>query len=310
MLELSVLVIEDQDLQQEMIVEMVRRLNTKDVYSAADSKTALEVVSSSSVDVIMYDIDMPAIDGLEFMRQLSEGGVRSSVIIASSIPPQLLAATEAMTRSYGIDLRGVIQKPITQAALETLLVRPAARPRKAELGPAAFTVGDIMDGLQQDQFEPFFQPRVELATRRVVGAEALARWCHPQQGVIPPSAFVRLLEEAGKIDDLMWVMLQKGVALCAALKAAGVDSLIAVKLSLKSLSNAELAERVTEIVEAGRVEPAKICFEIAESAATTDDRAALQNLARLPQKGFLLSIDDFGTGHATLNSSSAFHSPS
>jgi CheY-like chemotaxis protein len=93
MLELSVLVIEDQDLQQEMIVGMVRRLNTKEVYSAADSKKALEVVSSSSVDVIIYDIDMPAIDGLEFMRQLSEGGVRSSVIIASSIPPQLLAAT-------------------------------------------------------------------------------------------------------------------------------------------------------------------------------------------------------------------------
>ena len=132
--ELNVLVVEDHDIQREMIVEHVRALHPKDVYSAHDGENALDLLSSSPVDVIISDFDTPSLDGLEFMRRLGEGGVRRSVIIASAIPPALLTATAAITKSYGVNLLGLVQKPVTSHVLEMLLVRhapPAESPEPA-----------------------------------------------------------------------------------------------------------------------------------------------------------------------------------
>src|SRR5437868_7505372 len=119
--DLSVLAVEDHESEGGTIVELVRRLNPKKVYSAADAQKALEILASSAVDVIVSDIDMPKMDGLEFMRRLAETASRSSVIIVSAIPPALLTATEEMIRAYRINLLGIVQKPVTQDALEALL---------------------------------------------------------------------------------------------------------------------------------------------------------------------------------------------
>jgi EAL domain-containing protein (putative c-di-GMP-specific phosphodiesterase class I) len=133
-----------------------------------------------------------------------------------------------------------------------------------------------------------------------VGAEALARWRHPQDGIVLPGGFIKVLEEAGKIDDLTWVMIRKAVTFCSQLNSTGTDSSIAVNLSLKSLNNVELANRIIAIAEHLSLEPAKICLEITESAATTNLGAALENLTRLRMCGFGLSIDDFGTGYSSM----------
>jgi EAL domain-containing protein (putative c-di-GMP-specific phosphodiesterase class I)/FixJ family two-component response regulator len=300
---LSVLVVEDHDFQREMIVEMLKRLNAKKIHSASDGQRALDVLTTTAVDLIVSDIDMPGMDGLEFMRLLAETGYRGSVIIVSAIATALLTATEAMTKAYGITLLGVISKPVTRAALARLIVRhapPAPKLKEKAAALRSFSLDEILRGLEGGQFEPFFQPKVHLATRRVVGAEALARWRHPRAGVLAPAAFIKPLEDAGKIDDLMWVMLTKGAAFCSALNGMGVESSIAVNLSLRSLNSVHLANRITEIVKVQNVQPSKICLEITESAATTNLAAALENLTRLRLRGFMLSIDDFGTGYSSM----------
>jgi EAL domain-containing protein (putative c-di-GMP-specific phosphodiesterase class I) len=297
--ELNVLVVEDHDIEREMIVEHVRALNPKDVYSANDGQNALDLLSSSPVDVIISDFDAPSLDGLEFMRRLGEGGACRSVIIASAIPPALLTATEAMTRSYGVNLLGIVQKPVTSHALEMLLVRhapPAGSVETASAPKRQHALEEIIDGLQQDQFEPFFQPKVEFATRRLVGAEALARWNHPLQGTVSPGAFVDTLEQTGNIDQLMSLMLRKGIAFSVALKAAGQESSLAVKLPVNSLGNEQLANQLNEIVCAQNIKPEHVCFEISESVVTGDAAAARENLAPLSSRGFVLSLDHFGTG--------------
>jgi EAL domain-containing protein (putative c-di-GMP-specific phosphodiesterase class I) len=157
-----------------------------------------------------------------------------------------------------------------------------------------------LHGLTEDQFEPFFQPKVDLATGRVVGAEALARWRHPQHGIIAPAAFIKILEDSGKIDELMWVMLRKAIVFCGTVNTMGVESSVAVNLSLKSLNNVELAGRVAATVERHNLDPSKVCLELTESAATTNLGAALENLTRLRMAGFGLSIDDFGTAYSSM----------
>jgi EAL domain-containing protein (putative c-di-GMP-specific phosphodiesterase class I) len=139
-----------------------------------------------------------------------------------------------------------------------------------------------------------------MSTGRVVGAEALARWRHPKDGIVAPARFIKPLEDAGKIDQLMWVMLRKGAAFCKTLNATGVESSIAINLSLRSLNNVLLAGQIAEIVKSNDLRPAQICLEITETAATTDLAPVLENLTRLRMKGFMLSIDDFGTAYASM----------
>jgi EAL domain-containing protein (putative c-di-GMP-specific phosphodiesterase class I) len=305
--ELSFLVVEDNEFQRETLVEMLRRSKAKNIYSASDGQRALELLAvlDTGVDVIISDLEMPTMDGMEFVRHVATGGFRNSVIIASALDRTLLATVETMSRAYGINLLGVISKPVTLGSLEPLLNRhvpPGPRLKVSPQTKPSFTLDEIMHGLEQKEFEAFFQPKVELATRRVVGAEALARWRHPQHGIVYPAAFIQVLVDAGKIDDLLWVMLRRSAAFCGTLNEMGRKSSgsVALNVSLKSLSNVDLANRLAEIARGYNVEPRQMCLEITESAVTTDVGAALENLTRLRMKGFGLAIDDFGTGYSSM----------
>ena len=155
--------------------------------------------------------------------------------------------------------------------------------------------------MKNDEFEPFFQPKVELATGRVEGAEALARWRHPRRGIVGPCAFIAALEDNGLIDALTWVILRKAAAFCRVWRAAsGWDVRVSVNLSIRSLADVHLADHVTEIVRAERVEPRHMVLEVTESATTTAVGQVLENLSRLRMKGFGLSIDDYGTGYSSM----------
>jgi len=302
---LRFLVAEDHDFQRSVLVRMLESLGAKAVHEAADGHGALKILQDPTrpVDIVISDLEMPGMDGMEFVRHLGETGVRVSIILASALERKLLASIATMSEAYGINLLGVVEKPITPGKLEPLikLHKPAQaeRGRPKTAGPT-FTLEEIAAGLKNDEFEPFFQPKVELATGRVKGAEALARWRHPQQGIIAPYAFIGPLEDNDLIDELAWVMLRKAAAFCSSWRSAGLEATVSVNLSLKSLTDIQLADRVTELVASQNLEPRYMVLELTESAATTDVGKALENLARLRMKGFGLSIDDYGTGYSSM----------
>ena len=303
--DLHVLIAEDHDFQRSALVRMLHGLGVASVHEAADGQGALTILQDPArpIDVIISDLEMPGMDGMEFVRHLGEMGIRISIILASALERKLLASIRTMSEAYGINLLGVIEKPITPAKLEPLLklhnAAPAQAPRPGS-ADLSFTLAEIAGGLKNDEFEPFFQPKVELSSGRVKGAEALARWRHPQKGIVPPSAFIQTLEDNGLIDDLAWVMLRKAAASCAAWRRAGLETTVSVNLSLKSLTDTHLSERVTELVAGESLEPRHMVLELTESAATTEVGKALENLARLRIKGFGLSIDDYGTGYSSM----------
>jgi EAL domain-containing protein (putative c-di-GMP-specific phosphodiesterase class I) len=168
-------------------------------------------------------------------------------------------------------------------------------------GRAPFTVEEIVRALTNNEFEPFFQPKVALATSRLKGAEALARWRHPQKGTIAPYGFIGPLEEHNQIDELTWMMLRKSVGFCSEWRAkSGRDVNVSINLSVKSLVDVHFADRVIELVHRENLDPKNIILEVTESATTTDVGHSLENLSRLRMKGFGLSIDDYGTGYSSL----------
>jgi EAL domain-containing protein (putative c-di-GMP-specific phosphodiesterase class I) len=246
---------------------------------------------------------MDGMDGIEFLRHLGESGVRISIILASALERSLLASVATMSEAYGINLLGVLEKPLTIRKLVPLITlhQPQRTPTDSQVNTMpAFTLAEISAGLKADEFEPYFQPKIELATRQVRGVEALARWHHPRFGVVSPYAFIKQLEESDLIDDLTWAMLKKSAACCRAWRTSGLEATVSVNLSVKSLGSVDFVDRVTELVRSQNLDPCDMILEVTESAATTDVAKALESLARLRMKGFGLSIDDYGTGYSSM----------
>ena len=157
-----------------------------------------------------------------------------------------------------------------------------------------------MQAISAGEIEPFFQPKVDMKSGRLVGAEALARWRHPVHGVVGPCLFIPALEQSGNIDELTFHILKRAGEAIRALHEQGHLLTVSVNLSLASLDDTSLADKITRIARDAGVDPQFIVLEITESAAMTDVACALENLARLCMNGFVLSIDDFGTGSSSL----------
>lgn len=304
--ELNILVVEDDDFQRGMLVNMLRSLGVTSIFDTGNGKQALDVLHAANtkpVDIAICDMKMPGMDGMEFLRHLGQDHHNVAVIITSALDSKLLASVGKMTQMYGIELLGVIKKPIMPGQLKELLSiyeRSENKPQQPVAAAPSFSLEEILHGVRAKQFEPFFQPKIDLETVKLVGAEALARWNHPEQGVIGPYAFIPLLEQSNKIDELTFQMLEKSVAACRLLHDKGYTISISVNLSLVSLTDTTLADRITQVAHNARVDPQHIVLEITESAAMTDVAPALENLARLRMHGFGLSIDDYGTGYASM----------
>jgi EAL domain-containing protein (putative c-di-GMP-specific phosphodiesterase class I)/FixJ family two-component response regulator len=304
--ELKFLAVEDHEFQRGMLLKMLARLGATQVSTAADGYAALKIVMSpgAAIDIIISDLDMPGMDGLEFMRHVGEAQIPVAIILASALESVLLDSVETMTRAYGVKILGVIQKPITLeklAALIKLHLPAHANSNLNQTDALSFTVEEIVQGIRNGEFEPFFQPKVELASGRIKGAEALARWRHPQKGIVAPYAFVKPLEDHNQIDKLTWLILGKSVDFCCEWRTkSALDVSVSVNVSAQSLADVNFADRVTELVKCKSLDCRNIILEVTESAATTDIGHSLENLSRLRMKGFGLSIDDYGTGYSSL----------
>ncbi|MGQ0799652.1 MAG: EAL domain-containing response regulator [Pseudomarimonas sp.] len=302
---LLVLVAEDHEFQREMLVEMLEELGATGVYEVANGREALQVMREVErpFDIIITDIDMPGMDGLAFIRSLGEAKLRTSLIITSSLDRTLLDSVEEMSSAYGMRLLGTIAKPATTEQLADLIGRhwiPKGKPDQAKPPSQAFSLDDVLLGLSNAEFEPFFQPKLELASGRVKGAEALARWRHPSKGMVLPYAFIQLLEDSEQIAELTWIMLAKSAAHCREWRAAGLDLDVSVNISVTSLDDVSIADAITWQVLNQGLEPRHVTLEITESALMSKVGPVLENLARLRMKGFGLSIDDYGTGYSSM----------
>ena len=304
--EMHTLVAEDHAFQLRSVVRMLQDLGVKSVAEAGDGLAALTLLQRPDccLDVVICDLDMPEMDGMEFIRRMGENASAVSVILVSAHDDALIAAAESMSRAYGVQVLGSIEKPITPGRLAELIGLHCRLPqRAAATAPRPVVHHDrheIECGLGDDQFEAFFQPKIALADGRVIGAEALARWRHPRDGVLAPGAFLPQIENGDLIEPLTWLMLRKSARACRNWQTAGHALTVAVNLSQTMLSDKALADKITTVVREEGLDPRYVVLEITESAAMSDLGLGLENLTRLRMKGFGLSIDDYGTGFSSM----------
>src|SRR5580765_5194636 len=155
--------------------------------------------------------------------------------------------------------------------------------------------------LERGEFRVHYQPKVELATGRICGFEALLRWQHPEKGLVPPAEFIPVLEETGLIVPVGEWVLRTACAQIKAWRAAGLPSSpIAVNLSARQFQQKDLEDSICRVLRESAVAPPLLQFELTESLLMADPEGAARTLLGLKELGVRLSVDDFGTGYSSL----------
>jgi diguanylate cyclase (GGDEF)-like protein/PAS domain S-box-containing protein len=163
---------------------------------------------------------------------------------------------------------------------------------------------DLRRALERQEFEIYYQPDVDLQTGRISGAEALIRWHHPSRGLCPPVEFIPLAEETGLILPIGDWVLQTACSQARSWRGmlgSGESFVVSVNLSARQFEQAELVDRVAEVLSSPGIDPTSIKLEITESVLMQDTNATLRSLARLRELGVRLAVDDFGTGYSSFS---------
>ena len=160
--------------------------------------------------------------------------------------------------------------------------------------------GELRRGIDEGQLTLHYQPRVDIDTRRVVGAEALVRWHHPDRGLVQPDDFIPLAEQTGLIRPMTLWVLRTALRDCVRWRAAGHELSVAVNLSVRSLLDDGLAAEVAELLDESGLPPLALELEITETTAMADPGRSLVVLGELHALGLRLALDDYGTGHSSL----------
>lgn len=161
-------------------------------------------------------------------------------------------------------------------------------------------LADVSRGLAEGQFAVAYQPKLELRTGRITGAEALVRWNHPQFAAVNPAEFIPLLENDGGIADVTWFVIDRVLADIGDWRRQGAQPSVAINISVRIFDDPSFPAALAARVSAAGVPPAQITLEVTESAAIGSADATVTALEELRRTGFKISVDDYGTGQSTL----------
>lgn len=259
---------------------------------------------SHDSDVILLDLMMPGLDGVEVIRYLAEQKCGAHIALISGFDPSVLHSAQKLAIDRGLNFSGSLQKPFRYMELYKFLhglsvINKKAAPDESKK-QTVITIDDLISAIQTDEFIVHYQPKVDLSNGELSGLEALVRWQHPSQGMVPPDAFISMAERNGLIDDLTWIVLNRVCEFCNTWLGQGVKVKVAVNMSASTLRELSLPERMEQLVNHYQIEPSQIVLEVTETALMQELVNSLDILTRLRIKGFSLSIDDFGTGYSSL----------
>ncbi len=161
-------------------------------------------------------------------------------------------------------------------------------------------IGEMREALARREFVAYYQPKLDLQRNVVTGAEALLRWQHPEKGLIPPGRFIPFAEQTGFIRDITPWLLELVIGQAAQWRRDGLDIIPSVNLSTYDLLNPQLVADIRRLLGEQGLAPEQLCLEITESALMEEPALALKHLNELSELGLKLSIDDYGSGQASL----------
>lgn len=299
---LHVVVLEDDHIDMEIVCLNLRKFGVTSISTCTDGHQAMAVVRTYEPDILICDLNVPGMDGISFLRNAAENGYNGAVILLSGVDKSVMKAAESLVKAYGLLLLGALSKPLVER--ELLLAISRHSPNLTEYQRiskiAVLSLAELQKGLAENCVELFYQPKISISTQRIIGAECLARWRHPERGLLGPAAFISVIESHGLIDLLTKIVLNQSATQLRKWHSQGHQLKLSVNVSMDNLNQLDLPEQFEAIVQAVGVRPSQFILELTETRLMENLTISLEILTRLRLKGFGLSIDDFGTGFSTM----------
>lgn len=299
---MSTLVIDDEAFVRKLLAHLLGRVGVRDVLACEDGHSGLELLGERpEIDLIFLDLQMPGMDGVEFIRHLVAREYRGALVLVSGEDERILHTTGRLARAHRLDVLGEIRKPVSPDSLREVLARRGTQTVTPQPGRRReYDADALRTAIAEGQLINHYQPKVSLENAQFAGVETLVRWQHPTDGLIGPDRFIPLAEDNGLIDALTRQVLETALRDMRTLLDGGNAIQVAVNVSMQNLHALDFPEYVARVALAAGVPLGALMLEVTESRLMDDPLSALEILTRLRLKRIGLSIDDFGTGHSSL----------
>lgn len=300
---IKIMALDDEPFMLKLIGRILADMGYTSVTTCDSGHAALVLIGSpnESPDLILLDLNMPEMDGLEFVRRLVDRRFGGSVILVSGEDERMQQAAEKLASAHGITVLGHLHKPATPAGLAELIGKLAVPSLcKLHVDKKVYAADEVRAAIANGELVNYYQPKVVTATGRVMGVETLVRWNHAHDGLVFPDQFIGVAEAHGLIDDLTRVVLTNAFIQSKKWLESGLMLQVAVNLSMDNLVSMQFVDLVVGLAAQFGVPPQTMALEVTETQLMKDLRTPLEILTRLRLKRFRLSIDDFGIGNSSL----------
>jgi len=252
--------------------------------------------------VIILDLVMPGMDGIEILRLLGERNCKAHIILMSGINIRVIETAKKLAQSHGLTVIGHLQKPFPIPQLQKLLTAnlPAEKLASEKEEQIEIPDEDLYRALECDEIVLYYQPQINIATGVVTGLEALSRWNHPELGLVFPDNFISRIETLGLMDKFCWITAERALNEVKQFSIPnGHLPRLAINVSVSSLRDLKFPDILMNLARKYDFPAERIVLEITESGLM-EFSLALDVLTRLRMRNFQLSIDDFGTGYSMM----------
>ena len=305
---LKILAVDDEPFMLKLHTRLLANLGYTSVTACEGALRALETMdlADKPADLILLDLNMPDMDGIEFLRHLVKRDYRGSLILVSGEDERVLQAAEKLVQAHQITSLGHLRKPVTPEMLAAVMEKWKPVPlRDASAAKKNYSAEEVHAAIDNGELVNYYQPTVSLSTGHVVGVETLVRWRHPADGMVFPDQFIGVAEAHGLICDLTRKVIAGALTDVNAWQQewqqeTGLALQVAINVSMDDLGSLDFVDYVAGQAAAAGVLPNRVALEVTESRLMQDMRVPLEVLTRLRLKRFRISIDDFGTGHSSL----------
>lgn len=302
------LILDDHALCCEHTRSLLMEAGIVDTHIACNARDALQMLRDSGFHLVITDLKMPDMDGLQFINELSQRGLHPMLVISSSCSRRLMNSVSLMAKESGFSVVGMFQKPFGADHVQVLasqLRSLRAYERKGAPGikeRPIFAKAHLIQALEEKTIQAWFQPKKSLLTGHTVGVEALARWNDRQFGFMMPGSFMSAIRFHGLDHALLVRMMEDAMAAHLAWRSSGYVIPVSVNLPIPLLDDIGLPDELHDMAARCGIAAENITFELLEDQAAGIPANYYMCASRLRLKGFGLAQDDYGRGYSSMYS--------